>query len=134
MNHEYREGIDPLLEAAYEAAKSVRASEPDLERMREVIADRSAPILARRRAIRIARKLKPAVPLALAASVAFALWIGPGLVERSGVQVPAPVAVENPADDLLVRVLDDDVTDQEFLLIVTGRSDPDALLSLAIGE
>lgn len=134
-SQDFQERLDPILAAAYKELRDEPSPDVDWEGLRRAIEDRAHPLLARRRARGLVRLSRPLVPLALAASVAFALWIGPAVVEqmRGGEQVTvAPVASD--VDEIFVRALDGDLSDHDFRLLVTGRSNPEVLLAFAISD
>jgi hypothetical protein len=131
---ERMEGIDPVLAAAYAELRNESEHEPDWERLRRRIGDGAKPYLSRRRANRFLRMARPIVPLAAAASIAFGLWIGPSVMERMMVAPSQEFSASLTSDDGIVRVLDNELSDQEALRLVTGRDNPDAWLAFAINE
>jgi hypothetical protein len=73
------------------------------------------------------------VPVALAASVAFALWIGPSIYEEVVDTAPAAGGYAANVDDaLLMEALTADLSEQELLRLVNGS--PEVLLAVAIGS
>ncbi|MEX2581937.1 MAG: hypothetical protein WD766_01610 [Gemmatimonadota bacterium] len=137
MNHDVRgEGVaDPVLAAAMAELRKDVPKDVDWDGLRRSVSEQAELILARRR-VRIWNIVpRPLVPIAVAASIAFALWAGPSLFTQltSGTG-PTEVAVEIDEEQILLDALGADLTEQEFRLLVTGRADPDALLAFAIGD
>jgi hypothetical protein len=128
---------DPQIGAALRALhREPPLEEVDWEALRGSIRDRAALPMARRRKRAAAppRWVRPLLPLAVAASVALALWIGTELgegrldtiaVERSA----APAAAEPSVEE----VFGADLSEQEFRLLVSERANPDELLLVAVG-
>jgi hypothetical protein len=121
---------DPLLATAMEDLRAEATYDVDWDRLRSTIVDGAALQLARRRAHRRSFAVRSFVPIALAASVAFALWIGPTIYDR--VMDPAPAAgyAANVDDDVLMQALTADLSEQELLRLVNGS--PEVLLAVAI--
>ena len=127
--------IDPLVAAALAELRTEPAAQPDWERMHRSILDRAGPILARRRFRRVAAVARPLIPLALAASIAFALWLGPEmLIDRPDPATSTASAVDLEDEAVLVEALLGDLSDQEFRMMVTGRANPEALLAVAVSD
>ena len=124
---------DPVLEAAYAALRQDNRHDVDWDRLHQSIHDRAELLLARRRSQRTTFVRRPLVPLAIAASIALALWAGPTLVEQ--VYDPAStteLASDLDSDAILRTALGGDLTESEFDLLVTGRAYPEDLLFVAI--
>jgi len=127
--------IDPLLAAALEELRGEAPAAVDWERLRRSINDSAMIHLARRRAARQRRTRRTLVPLSLAAGLAFAVWMSPAILERLSGSAPSQQeALQIEADEILARALGEDVSDDEFSLLITGRADPETLLSLVLGE
>ncbi|HUE97574.1 MAG TPA: hypothetical protein VMN39_13015 [Longimicrobiaceae bacterium] len=130
-----QERIDPRLAAAYDELRQEDSPDVDWERLRRSIRDRAVPALRRRKARKLLMVSRPALPLALAASIAFALWLGPRvLLDLPSIEPSADVTAELDDDALLIEALVADLSEQEFRLIVTGRANPEALLAVAAGD
>lgn len=128
---------DPTPDPALAAALRSLADEPplesvDWERLRTSIAARAELPLARLRArgsdrpvpARAAARLaRPLLPLAVAASVALAVWVG---------TAGEPPAAESAARLPVEEAFRPDLSEQEFRLLVSGGTDPEALLRLAL--
>lgn len=125
---------DPELRAALRLVESEPPlEEVDWDALGSSIRARAELPLARRRAEAegararsgAARAWRPLIPLAAAASIALAVWLGGG--EDSPESAPVePVSAE--------EAFRPDLTEQEFRLLVTGRSDPEGMLRLALDE
>lgn len=133
--HDQERMVDPAFRAALRhAAGEPPLEEVDWDALRSSIGARAALPLARRRAgaqrsgTRWARAL---IPLAAAASVALAVWLGgAGTGEPdAGSHTAAAPAAQTPEEVLRL-----DVSEQEFRQLVSGRADPEALLMLAVGD
>jgi len=122
---------DPLLAAAMEELRHEAPYNVDWERLRTSIGERAALPLARRRAPRKSFAARSAGLLAMAASVAFALWVGPDVYQNLFVASPAAEYTAIVDDDVLVEALTSDLSEQEMLRLVTGS--PEVLLAVAIG-
>jgi hypothetical protein len=124
---------DPLLAAAMQELREEAPPSADWDRLRTSINGSAALPLRRRRWRRNALSPRGLIPLAAAAGLAFVLWVSPALVERA---LPPGygdvIALEFDDEEILVRALDDDLSDDEFHLLVTGRSNPEVLLSFAV--
>ena len=131
MHQENEIHRDPEIAAALRMVeRDPPLDEIEWDALRSSIVARAELPLARRRtrSARLSRWTRPLVPLAAAASIALAAWIG-GAV--GPVPSSAPVAEVAPAvtpED----VFQADVTEQEFRLLVSGRANTDALLELAL--
>lgn len=129
---------DPQIAEALRALhREPPLEEVDWEALRGCIRDRAALPLARRRrqATTPPRWVRPLLPLAVAASVALALWVGTEL----GAVRPDAVAVGDSASAPVVQpsveaAFGADLSEQEFRLLVTGRADPEELLLIALDE
>lgn len=133
MKQEQRhERLDPRLAAAYSDLRA-GTPEPDWDSLRGTIRKRAAPALRRRQARRFSKVPRPLVQLAAAASVAFALWMGPRLLLDAPASAPYADFAAFDDDAVLVEALLADVTEQEFRQLVTGRANPEALLAVAVG-
>lgn len=128
---------DPEIAAALRMIESEPPlAEVDWSALRSSIVARAELPLAQRRSrsARLHRWARPLVPLAAAASIALAVWvngtIGPSFsrpIAEGNAEIVAPNVT--PED-----VFQADVTEQEFLLLVSGRANTDDLLRLAAGE
>jgi hypothetical protein len=128
---------DPVLADAFEGLRAERPDCPDWERLRRSINERAALPLGRRRRGRTAglrRASRALVPLAVAAGVAYALWMGPSVIDEVLTPEPGLELASDFDDDMLVHALGGDLTEQEFRLLVTGRANPELLLAFAISE
>jgi hypothetical protein len=126
---------DPLLAAAMDELRGDQPVQVDWDRLRSSINERAALPLARKRGRRATVLARPLPRLAIAASVAFALWIGPG-VYQDVFGPPVLASVAAPVvdhDELLVQALGGELSEHEFRLLVTGRANPEVLLAVAIG-
>lgn len=126
---------DPTLAAALADLREDTPDDVDWDRLRSSINEKAAITLARKRARKMVLRRRPLLPMAAAAMIAFALWMSPGIL--SNLSAPGPFAETNvPIDEeqLLVEVLDGDLTEQEFRLLVTGRAYPEVLLAFAISD
>jgi hypothetical protein len=128
------DNIDPILAVGYSELRRETINEPDWNQMRRAIAKRADPLLRHRRANKFVRMARPVMPLALAASVAFSLWIGPSVLADFMADGSTEFSTSLTSEDGLVKVLDGNVTDQEALRLVTGRANPDEWLAFAINE
>jgi len=134
MREEQEEvAVDTEVARALRTLVGEGGSEFDMARLRHTINERAAPILADRARRRSRRRLAMAtlLPIALAASIALTLRVGTGIPDGAA---PSPVAGIGLAIDELIRVMEADLPEQEFRLIVTGRADPESLLSFAVTE
>ena len=124
---------DPLLATAMAELRSEGTYEVDWDRLRTTINDRAALPLARRRAPRRTFAARSFSTLAVAASVAFALWIGPGVYQEMFQEAPSPqVLVTTVEEDVLVEALTGDLSEQELLSLVSGS--PEVLLAVAVSS
>ena len=121
---------DPLLAAALRSAEGEPPLDAvDWDALRTTVRERAElPLARRRRPARTPRWLAPLVPLAAAASVAMALWVG-GLTSDRAAPAAARAASGGVTTEEVLRA---DVSEQEFRLLVSGRSNPDVLLALAV--
>jgi hypothetical protein len=127
------EGIsDPLLAAAMEELRDEVPHEVDWERLRTTINDRAALSLARRRAPRRTFASRSFATVALAAGVAFALWIGPEVYQDLFQPEVTTQYVNAVDEEVLVEALTGDLSEQELLRLVSGS--PEVLLAVAIGS
>lgn len=133
MSSEFRQDrIDPLLEAAYGELRGQPVAEPDWESLRRSINRRAEPVLSRKQGRRFAYGSRSLVPLAVAASLAFALTIGPAQIrEMIGPSVRAAV-IEMDAEAIMDHAMDANLSDLEFERLVTGRVNPEAFLVSAM--
>lgn len=132
---ESQERVDPRLAAAYGELRRESVPDVDWGRLRRSIRERAAPVLRRKQPRRLVSVSRPWVPIALAASVAFALWLGPrALMESPAADPFAEFAVTVDDDAVLLEALVADLTEQEFRMLVTGRANPEALLAVAVGD
>ncbi len=121
---------DPLLASAMEDLRAEATYDVDWDRLRSSITERASLPLARRRAQHRSFATRSFVPIAVAASVAFALWIGPSIYEDVVDGAPIAGYAANVDDDLLMEALTADLSEQELLRLVNGS--PEVLLSVAI--
>ena len=120
---------DPELGAALRSLEGGPPLESvDWEHLRRSIGARAELPLAQRRTRqgkRGAPLWRPMIPLAAAASIALAVWMAG---ERSSPET-------SPEERLSAEeVFHPDLSEQEFRLLVTGRSDPEVLLLIALDE
>ncbi len=118
-------GEEPPLESvdweALRVSVAARAELP-LSRLRKRAG--AEPFPARGRAA--ARVPRPLAPLAAAAGIALAVWLGTGGDGAPDALAPGRVSAE--------EVFQSNLSEQEFRLLVTGGADPEALLLLALEE
>jgi hypothetical protein len=129
---------DPLLAGLMAELRNEVAQEVggvDWDGLHASIVASAALPLARRRANRrsvAARVVRSFAPVAIAAGIAFALWMGPGIYED--VFLPAPtidIAESTPVDEELFEdALRSDLTEEELLQLVNGS--PEMMLAVAI--
>jgi hypothetical protein len=130
---------EALRRALLEIHPAPALSQAQADDLREKIVRRAELPLARRR--RLASEKSRAgrewsrrlVPIAAAASLAFGIWFG----EISAPPAGGGIAIQDIRaflSDSDEEILQADVTEQEFRLLVSGRADPDGLLLIAIGE
>jgi hypothetical protein len=124
---------DPLLLAAFEDLRQEMPEGVDWGGLRAAINDRAALPLARRRARRGSFINRRFLPVAIAASVAFALWAGPGIYDQALGPRAGAAAAAIDSEEILVRALGSDISEYEFRLLVTGRANPEVLLAVAVG-
>jgi hypothetical protein len=130
---EQDEPVDGTLGAAFAELRQDVPQDVDWQALHAAINQRAELVLARRRRRYTISVPRPLIPLAAAASIALALWTGPTLMARFLNQGAAEVATTSDTDDILRQAFGDDLTDQEFNLLVTGRANPEALLAVAVG-
>lgn len=118
---------DPELSAALRSLEGEPPLESvDWESLRRSIRMRAELPLARRRAgqVRRQRMWRPMIPLAAAASIALAVWLGgTGSTERT---TEGRLSAE--------EAFHPDLSEQEFRLLVSGRANPEELLLIALDE
>lgn len=124
---------DPVLRAVLEELRAEPQPVVDWEVLRSTIGKRAAPALAKRRSRRFVRLPRQMVPLALAAGIAFALWLGPDVIQDRLQPAGTEIATTWDEEEILLQALGD-LTEQEFRLLVSGRAHPELLLAFAIGE
>lgn len=123
---------DPVLGAALRWVDGdAPLQEVEWDSLRRNIRDRAAFNLAQRRTSRRARGrwIRPLVPLAAAASVAMAVWLGGG--GGAGTNTTAELAGSGQARHASEEVLFTELSEQEFRMVVSGRSNPNELLMIA---
>lgn len=137
MNHDdlrHDPAPDPQLQAALRSLEGEPPVEQvDWEALRRRITERAElPLARRRRTNRQAHRwLRPFLPAAAAAGLVLAVFFsmrGPG-------ETPALPAGDEPRPESVVTVeeaLRADLSDQEFVLLVSGLEDSDELLRLAV--
>ncbi|MEX2572404.1 MAG: hypothetical protein WD737_13985 [Gemmatimonadota bacterium] len=126
---------DPVLEAALAELRSDVPDDVDWGALRQSINERAQLALARRRVRRSHPTFRAVARLAVAASIAFALWMGPGLVNQVLDPASSTALTEVATqDEMLAEALASDLTEQEFRLLVTGRANPEELLAFALGQ
>ena len=120
---------DPELGAALRSLEGEPPLESvDWEKLRRSISTRAELPLAQRRrgpAKRGPLGWRRMIPLAAAASIALAVWMG-GSGDPSQTRGEERLSAE--------EVFHPDVSEQEFRLLVSGRSDPEELLLIALDE
>ena len=124
---------DPLLAEVMAELRDEAGPEVDWDRVHASITQAAALPLARRRAHRRSFGTRSFAPVAVAASVAFALWIGPGVYEDVFLAPPTLEIADNVTnvdEDVLMRALTSDLSEQELLQLVNGS--PEMLLAVAI--
>jgi len=126
---------DPLLAAAMRELREESPPSADWDRLRTSINGGAILPLRRRRWRRNALSPRGLIPLAAAAVLVFTLWTSPALVDQA---LPGGygevTALDLDDEEILVRALADDLSDDEFHLLVTGRANPEVLLSFAVGS
>jgi hypothetical protein len=124
---------DPLIGAALRWAEGeVPLDEVDWSAMRTTIRNRAAMPLARRRSARrgVPRWVRPLIPIAAAASVAVVVWTGGiGRGGPAGTVVQQTAAASSPIS--IQEALLTDLSEQEFRVLVSARTDADELLMIA---
>lgn len=124
---------DPLLAELMAELRDEARPEVEWDRLHASIVQSAALPLARRRRRRHSFAARSFAPVAVAASVAFALWIGPGVYEDLFLAPPSVEIAENVTnvdEDVLRRALTSDLSEQELLQLVNGS--PEMLLAVAI--
>lgn len=125
--------LDPLLAAVMDDVRREGDREVDWDGLHGAITSSAALPLARRRSHRRSFASRSFMPVAVAASVAFMLFIGPSVYE--GIFEAPPVVEEfatNVDEDVLMHALTGDLSEQELLRLVNGS--PEMLLAVAIGS
>lgn len=124
---------DPLIGAALRWAEGeVPLDDVDWSAMRTTIRSRAAMPLARRRSARrgVSRWIRPLIPIAAAASVAMVVWTGG--IGRGGPTGPAVQQTAAAASQITIQeALLTDLSEQEFRVLVSARTDADELLMIA---
>lgn len=110
--------------------------EPDWVRLRTSIVRRGRPVLARKARLAQHPWLAKATPLATAAGIALVLWfvpqVGPDGVFAAGAD---SVRDEQLLDETqVIEALEEDISEAEFRLLVSGRANPEAMLAVAVSE
>ncbi|CAN5774901.1 hypothetical protein BH23GEM6_BH23GEM6_21100 [soil metagenome] len=126
---------DEELAAWLASHEANRADKPDLARLRETIMSRAQIPLARLRSQPFwwdyaARWARPAVPMAIAASLALAYAIGNLPTPASGTAAEYASATLPILEDVLTQPL----PEVEYNLLISRSGEPDALLSFALQE
>lgn len=134
MSSEHRDQVtDPLLASAFAELRQDESPDVNWEGMQRSINDRAELVFARRKRQRSRTVRRPLMPLAMAASIALAVWTGPALIERMTTDGTGfEVARDMDPEMILREALSGDLTEQEFDLLITGRAYPEALLAVAI--
>jgi hypothetical protein len=126
---------DPVLAAVLADLRADVPADVDLDELRRSIVARAELVMARKRARWRGFLPRPLVPIAAAASIALALWAGPGIVGGfTSNEQQLEFAAEIDQEQILIDALGSDISEQEFRLLVTGRANPEALLAFVIGE
>jgi hypothetical protein len=123
---------DPLLAAIMDDVRRESHPEVDWERLHGAITSSAALPLARRRSRQRSFASRSFMPIAVAASVAFMLFIGPSVYEGVFEAPPAVEFATNVDEDVLMHALMGDLSEQELLRLVNGS--PETLLAVAIGS
>lgn len=120
MSSDFRQDrIDPLLEAAYAELRAEPVAEPDWDALRSSISRRANPVLSRRKVRRFMHSSRPLVPFAVAASLAFGLWMGPAHVRHLISPETASVAIsEMDAEAIMDHAMNADLSDQDRKSVV----------------
>ncbi|MQA89066.1 MAG: hypothetical protein GEU90_02345 [Gemmatimonas sp.] len=125
---------DPVLATAMTELSSDVPDDVDFDAMRRSINRRAELLLARKRARWRGILPKPLIPIVAAASIAFALWLGPDVVNNMTSSLRLLGASADVDEAALIEALGSDLSEREFRLLVTGRANPEALLTFAIGD
>ena len=123
---------DPIIGAALRWAEGeVPLDDVDWSAMLTTIRNRAAMPLARRRSARrrVPRWVRPLIPIAAAASVAMVVWTGG--IGRAGPTPAAQQAAAVASQITIQEALLTDLSEQEFRVLVSARTDPDELLMIA---
>lgn len=123
---------DPFLAAIMDDVRRDTPEDVDWERLHGTITASAALPLARRRSRRRSFASRSFMPIAVAASVAFMLFIGPSVYEGVFEAPPAVEFATNVDEDVLMHALMGDLSEQELLRLVNGS--PEMLLAVAIGS
>jgi hypothetical protein len=136
VNHQDRmDGSpDPILAAAMAELRDEVDYQVDWDQLQSSIQDRAVLHLARRRSRGRSVVARRFVPIALAASIAFALWAGPSLYQDLvDLGLRTQIAADIDQEDILMQALGGDLSEQEFRNLVSGRANPELLLAVAVG-
>lgn len=122
---------DPLLRAALtDLEPQPPMAEVDWEALHHSIHDQAALPLARRRRAARWGWARPVIPAAMAAGLALFVFFG-----IRGPADPLGAFEERPEGFVSAEeALHADISDDEFILLVSGLADADALLLLAVDE
>ncbi len=123
---------DPLLAAVMDDVRRESSRDVDWDRLHDAITSSAALPLARRRSHRRSFASRSFMPVAIAASVAFMLFIGPSVYEGVFETPPVVEFATNVDEDVLMHALTGDLSEQELLRLVNGS--PEMLLAVAIGS
>jgi hypothetical protein len=124
---------DPLLAEVMAELRGEAGPDIDWDGMHASIMRNAELPLARRRARGRSFGTRSFAPVAVAASIAFALWVGPGVYEEVFLAPPTLEIADNVTnvdEDVLMRALTSDLSEQELLQLVNGS--PEMLLAVAI--
>ncbi len=124
---------DPLLAEIMADLRDEPGPAVDWDRMHASIMRGAELPLARRRTRRRSFGTRSFAPVAVAASVAFALWVGPGIYEDVFLAPPTLEIADNVTnvdEEVLRRALTSDLSERELLQLVNGS--PEMLLAVAI--
>lgn len=110
--------------------------EPDWVSLRASIVRKGRPVLTRKARLAQHPWIAKATPLATAAGIALVLWfvpqVGPGGVFAG----PGNEAGEGELVDetQVIEAFAEDISEAEFRLLVSGRTNPEALLAVAVSD